>query len=59
MSTLEHLYFSTWAGKNCPGFTLSRRGYTQAKWDWRKHKRTMLATRWSRELALDPILEVL
>ena len=58
MSALEHVYFVGWASKNQPGFTRSRKAYTQAKWDWRKHKRQMMATRWAREIALDPIIEV-
>jgi hypothetical protein len=58
MSALEHIYFSGWASKNQPGFTRSRKAYTQAKWDWRKHKRQLMATRWAREMALDPIIKV-
>ena len=59
MSKLESIYFVEWACTNSPGFTLSRRGYTQARWDWRKHKRTLVANRWSNERSKDPILEVL
>ena len=56
INTLEHFYFVDWASKNCPGFTLSRRGYTQAKWDWRKHKRYMVRNRFAKEFTIDPQL---
>ena len=36
MTAIQQLKFVTWAAEHRPGFTLSRRGYTQAKWDYRK-----------------------
>ena len=36
MTIVEQVNFVTWAAKQNPKFTLSRRAYTQAKWDWRK-----------------------
>jgi len=43
MSNVEQVHFVAWACKNCPGFTLSRRAYTQARWDWRKVKQGVMA----------------
>ena len=36
MTNVERMNFVIWAGKRDPKFTLSRRAYTQALWDWRK-----------------------
>ena len=36
MSNVERLRFVIWASARDPKFTLSRRAYTQARWDWRK-----------------------
>ena len=58
MSALEHIYFSGWASKNQPGFTRSRKAYTQAKWDWRKHKRQLMANRFARELTMEPFMSL-
>ena len=58
MSALEHVYFSNWASKNQPGFTRSRKAYTQAKWDWRKHKRQLMANRFAREVTMEPFMSL-
>ena len=39
MTAAQQLKFVTWAVEHCPGFTLSRRGYTQARWNYRKFTR--------------------
>ena len=36
MSNIERLQFVIWASAKDPKFTLSRRAYTQARWDWRR-----------------------
>lgn len=59
MSKLESIYFVEWACTAHPGFTLSRRGYTQARWDWRKHKRDMVRNRFAKEMSSNPIIEAL
>lgn len=41
-SPVERMNFVIWAGARDPKFTLSRRGYTQARWDYRKYLRGTL-----------------
>jgi type IV secretory pathway TrbD component len=35
MTAVERVNFVVWAAKRDPKFTLSRRAYVQALWDWR------------------------
>jgi hypothetical protein len=41
MRASEYVAFITWATARDPKWTLSRKAYVQARWDWRKQSRTV------------------
>jgi hypothetical protein len=41
MRASEYVAFVTWATNRDPKWTLSRKAYVQARWDWRRVSRTV------------------